>query len=113
MCAMMRHRPTAKGDQMSNDNSTLITFDEYQRQMRRTAPPNTDDRLILSALGLAGEVGEFVEMVKKKRFHGHRLDISDAEKKLGDVLWYLACAAEACGLDLDGIAEANIAKLER
>jgi NTP pyrophosphatase (non-canonical NTP hydrolase) len=32
-------------------------------------------------------------------------------KELGDVLWYLAQLATEAGLDLDEIAEANLAKL--
>ena len=35
-----------------------------------------------------------------------------ANKELGDVLWYVAVTADAYGLDLDDIAEANIAKLK-
>ena len=52
--------------------------------------------------------------VKKLVAHGHQ-DISAAVlgDELGDVLWYLAEAATACGLDLSQIAADNVNKLRQ
>jgi len=90
-----------------------MKLDEYQRQAMRTGSgSNPEIRLNLSAMGLAGEAGEFVDLVKKHLFHGHPLDVGKAKKELGDVLWYVAFAASALGFDLSDVAEANIAKLK-
>ena len=90
-----------------------MTLDDYQRDAMRTAGAalRAEDGLVLSALGLNGEAGEYSELVKKNVYHGHPLDIDKAAKELGDVLWYIARAAEAIGVPLSEIAARNIEKL--
>ena len=87
----------------------------YQLRALRTQRPDLTERqrLVQSALGLAGEAGEFADLVKKIEFHGHSPFVSDLTSELGDVLWYLAAACDALGVDLDAVAEQNLAKLER
>jgi NTP pyrophosphatase (non-canonical NTP hydrolase) len=90
-----------------------MNLNDYQLEALRTAPDQGQQGMrIVAALGLAGEVGEFVEMVKKEAFHGKPLDIDKAGKEIGDVLWYLSLAAESVGLKLADIAAANIKKLQ-
>ena len=67
--------------------------------------------MIVSALGLAGEAGEFANLVKKMTAHGHPFNKESLEDELGDVLWYLAEAATAAGLELEDIANHNVQKL--
>jgi NTP pyrophosphatase (non-canonical NTP hydrolase) len=88
---------------------------EYQHLALRTEAPGRDkaDRLLNAALGLCGEAGEFGDALKKWRFHSHELDEADLKKELGDVLWYVALACDALGLQLGDVMEANIAKLRR
>lgn len=92
-----------------------ISLSEYQDLAHRTsgAGGEGERRLMVSALGLAGEAGEFANLVKKMTAHGHPLDKHALEDELGDVLWYLAEAASACGLDLGQIGQQNIQKLSR
>jgi len=63
------------------------------------------------ALGLAGEAGEYADLVKHEQFHGHPEDNDKAAEELGDALWYLSCAALERGFTLSTIAERNLAKL--
>jgi NTP pyrophosphatase (non-canonical NTP hydrolase) len=88
---------------------------EYQRLAIRTAAPTADhiQSLVNAALGLCGEAGEFADTIKKVQFQGHALDHHTLIKELGDVLWYVALACEALGVGMDGIMEANIAKLRQ
>lgn len=87
-------------------------FDAYQSEALRTAPEPHDERqLAIFALGLAGETGEVIELVKKHIGHGHALDREKMCKELGDVCWYLATLAKACGIPLSEVAEKNVAKL--
>ena len=65
----------------------------------------------VSALGLAGEAGEFANLVKKMTAHGHPFDPEALKDELGDVLWYLAEAATAAGLELNEIGWQNVNKL--
>jgi NTP pyrophosphatase (non-canonical NTP hydrolase) len=90
-----------------------LTLDQYQSLANRSSGAGGDgeQRLIVSALGLAGEAGEFANLVKKMTAHGHPFNNRALEDELGDVLWYLAEAATAAGLNLEEIANQNIQKL--
>jgi NTP pyrophosphatase (non-canonical NTP hydrolase) len=92
---------------------TTTTFRDYQTAAARTAQPDHPARLLVSACGLAGEAGEVVELLKKHKGHAHPLDRDRVAKELGDVLWYVADIATACGLDLDIVARNNIWKLQQ
>lgn len=88
----------------------MDSFNEYQAKALRTANPEAD-LLSMSAMGLPGEVGEYVEIVKKYIFHHRPMAQVDVALELGDILWYLAVAAHVQGLTLSHIAEMNIIKL--
>lgn len=81
----------------------------------RTVNPklNKDEMLINSVMGLCGESGEAIDIVKKWFAHGHELDKDHLKKELGDVAWYLAEASSALGFTLEEILEANIDKLRK
>ena len=93
-----------------------MQLSDYQNRSRATAVyPDAGHNLTYPALGLCGEAGECAEKVKKAlRDEGGVL--SDDRRaalaaELGDVLWYAAQLATEAGLDLDAIAEDNLAKL--
>lgn len=91
----------------------MIQFDAYQEEAKRTCPEQLDisDRLSIGALGLAGETGEVVELIKKALHHGHPLDTAKVAKELGDCFWYLATIATAIGYNLSEVAQINVDKL--
>ncbi|HDD61603.1 MAG TPA: nucleotide pyrophosphohydrolase [Chloroflexi bacterium] len=95
--------------------SESLTLNRYQSLANRSAGAGGegDQRLVVSALGLAGEAGEFANLVKKMTAHGHPFDPESLKDELGDVLWYLAEAATAVGLNLEDIASQNVDKLIR
>lgn len=66
--------------------------------------------ILNACLGLSGEVGETVDMVKKWIFHESELDETHLKKEIGDVMWYVACLCHSFGYDLDEILELNIEK---
>ena len=93
-----------------------MRFSEYQRRSRETAVyPHLGENLVYPALGLCGEAGETAEKIKKAiRDDGGVLTEERREAlaaELGDVLWYVAQLATEAGLELDRIAEENLAKL--
>lgn len=92
-----------------------LTLNEYQQLASRTAGAGGDGerRLIVAALGLAGEAGEFANLVKKLIAHGHQIGTEALADELGDVLWYLAEAVSALGVDLGSVAQQNVEKLRR
>ena len=71
------------------------------------------DVLINSVMGLCGESGEAIDIVKEWLAQGHQLDKEHLAKELGDIAWYLAEAATALDLNLEDILEANIEKLKK
>jgi len=91
-----------------------MDFDQYQKMANFTAAVQRTDseRMACSAMGLAGEAGEFCDHIKKHLFHGHALDKEHVLKELGDVLWYVAYAATVLDLSLDDVAVKNIEKLK-
>src|SRR5687768_4416953 len=89
---------------------------DYQQRSRATAVyPDAGENLAYPALGLCGEAGETAEKVKKAiRDDGGVLTDERREAlaaELGDVLWYVAQLATEAELDLEELAEANLAKL--
>ena len=97
-------------------------FDEYQYKAAETAIYKDKDKLLYTALGLAGEAGEVANKVKKiirdREFEGNAVDSLDPEERyylveeLGDVLWYVSALANDLGFDLSHVAEINIEKLQ-
>ena len=91
-----------------------MTVNEYQNLAMRTLNPDLSrkDVLINSVMGLCGESGEAIDIVKKWLAQGHELDKAHLIKELGDVAWYLAEAAMALDIPLEQIMQGNIEKLK-
>ena len=91
-----------------------MTINEYQQLAMRTVNPELDKKqmLINSVMGLCGESGEAVDIVKKWLYQGHELDREHLARELGDIAWYLAEAATALDIPLEDIFQANIDKLK-
>ena len=92
-----------------------MNFTEYQDLAMRTKNRDLLPALsaAVTALGLAGEAGETADYIKKVVGHGHTADADHIAKEIGDVLWYCASLCDEYGLDLQAVAEANIAKLRK
>lgn len=89
-----------------------MTPNEYQQAALRTAgkiDPITT--LTNGAMGLCGESGEVIDLVKKYLFQGHELSRERIAEELGDVAWYLAVTAKAIGYDLESVLQMNVDKL--
>lgn len=94
-----------------------MTLDEYQNEAMRTASgiaiADNENLILNGAMGLNGEAGEVIDMLKKYMFQGHPLDTEHIAKELGDCLWYLAVCAKGAGYTLDEIAQMNVSKLRK
>ena len=95
-----------------------MTPNEYQRNAMRTASGIStscpENLLLQGVMGMSGESGEALDIVKKIMFQGHELNEATKEhliRELGDVLWYVATTAEALGTDLETVMQTNIDKL--
>ena len=92
-----------------------MQVNEYQKAAMATLNPALDkkDVLINSVMGLCGESGEAIDIVKKWLMQGHELDKAHLIKELGDVAWYLAEAATALDVPLEAVFQENLDKLRQ
>ena len=92
-----------------------LTANVYQKLAMKTLNPQLSkkDVLINGVMGLCGESGEAIDIVKKWLAQGHELDREKLAKELGDIAWYLAETAWALDIPLENILKANIEKLKK
>ena len=92
-----------------------MNINEYQKLAMTTLNPalSKKDVLINGVMGLCGEAGEAIDIVKKHLAQGHELDREKLIKELGDVAWYLAETATALDIDLEEVLTRNIEKLKK
>ena len=103
-----------------------MNFNDYQEKAASTAIYPDKYRIIYPALGLAGEVGETCEKIKKL-IRDYDFDMEnmtaldqllwenkkqEIKKEIGDIMWYVANLAKDFELKLEDIAAANIEKLQ-
>lgn len=90
-----------------------MTMNEYQKAALRTAKPHMDvyAQMQEGALGLCGEAGEVADYIKKGIYQGRVMKTDRLVEEIGDVLWYAALLADAAGVGLDEVAQANVDKL--
>lgn len=92
-----------------------MDIDKYQKQAMSLINPKLkkEDVLINGVMGLCGESGEAIDIVKKWFAQGHELDKEHLAKELGDIAWYLAETATALDINLSDVLKANIEKLQK
>jgi NTP pyrophosphatase (non-canonical NTP hydrolase) len=105
---------------------------DYQKQALRTestpmfiaynagSPPEEQEknarvaaRLMHGAIGMATEVGELQDAIKKLFIYGKELDGVNVMEECGDVLWYIALALDAVDCTMEQCMARNIAKLQK
>ena len=92
-----------------------MTINEYQKLAMTTLNPALSEKEVLlnGVMGLCGESGEAIDIVKKHLAQGHELDREALINELGDVAWYLAETAYALDVDLESVLRGNLEKLAR
>lgn len=106
---------------MPSTNEPFETENEYLDMVMRLAH-NKDgapitigsrDAFLMAALGLAGEAGEVVDIIKKRTFHpAYVYDGAHLVEEMGDVLWYLGLMCLNTGTSFHLLMERNLAKLK-
>jgi NTP pyrophosphatase (non-canonical NTP hydrolase) len=98
-----------------------MKLNEYQEISKRTMPKMIvgkheiyydDGAKSNYAMGLAGECGEVVDLLKKWIHHKHPENREELVKELGDVLHYVAGLCSMYGIRLEEVATTNIMKLQ-
>ena len=87
----------------------------FQREARRSLRDDLPYEATCSnmCMGLAGEIGEVIDIMKKHIYQGKELDITDVIEEVGDVLWYIANFCNVNNITMDECMESNIKKLRK
>ena len=87
----------------------------FQREARRSLRDDLPYEAMCSnmCMGLAGEIGEVIDIMKKHIYQGKELDITDVIEEVGDVLWYIANFCNVNNITMDECMESNIKKLRK
>lgn len=89
-------------------------LDIYQQEVQRTVgTKGFNDTIAMTSMGLAGEVGETIDALKKCLWHGHSFDKDAFEKEVGDVMWYLVAMCNALNVSLKDVLDKNVEKLQK
>lgn len=93
-----------------------MNLNEYQALAIRTAKalPTLSANLAHAALGIATEAGEFTTEVKRMAIYDKPMTEEMRQhmaEELGDLLWYVALAAEHLQIPMAKICRDNIEKL--
>ncbi|HEY9863318.1 MAG TPA: nucleoside triphosphate pyrophosphohydrolase family protein [Candidatus Obscuribacterales bacterium] len=93
-----------------------ITPEDYQDRIVKISKQfkvyDTPNRLPTYCLGLSGEVGEVMELIKRYFREGIEPDKQELTKELGDVIAYVALLAHHYDIPLETVMIKNIRKLE-
>jgi len=92
-----------------------ITNNEFAMSVDRTRNAHSSQKELICnySMGLAGETGEAVDIMKKYCFHGSGLNADHFREEMGDVLFYLVGLLNALGMTVEECMEDNKLKLER
>lgn len=91
-----------------------MRLNEYQELSKRTMPHIIDGMDKSNyAMGLAGEAGEVVDVIKKEVHHGHPKNVMKVKEELGDLMHYVVGVASMYGLTMDEVCSYNIEKLAK
>lgn len=69
------------------------------------------ERLLHALLGIASELGELADPVKKALIYDKPINLTNLKEEFGDLPWYNALGADAIGFPFGDVLSTNIAKL--
>ena len=84
---------------------------QYQDFCKKGLQPGCD--LVVYALGLGGESGEVLDIIKKGLRDQKPIDKDHLKEELGDVLWYIANICSAYRWSIEEVIDLNISKLKK
>lgn len=94
-----------------------MTLDEYQSLATKTIQSyksEDQENFYLGYLGLAGEAGSVLTLLKKRIRDGEGFGSfkNNLKEELGDVLWYITAIASHYDISLEEVASENLAKTQ-
>lgn len=100
-----------------NEYQSLANVTEYTPDFVRLEGATPDHnrmvaQLLHAVLGMASEVGEIADALKKHIIYGKAIDEINVLEESGDLHWYQALAMTAIKKTMEECMEKNIAKLK-
>ncbi len=90
-----------------------MNAEQYSILALRTATSkNPVESILHASMGMAGEAGEVVDLVKKITFYGKQMDRTKLLEEAGDLLWYVNLLISALESSWSEVFEINVRKLE-
>jgi len=80
--------------------------------LRFAADRSQKQKQLEAAMGIGGEGGEIVDIIKKNIFYDKPLDRLHALEELGDLVWYINLMIHSLESDWDQVFTMNMLKLE-
>ena len=94
--------------------SWAVTKDRNYNEFGDRLTTNTSQlKLMHSVMGMAGEVGELTDSVKKHILYKKPLDITNLKEEAGDILWYMSLLLQEIDSSFDEVMHLNKAKLDK
>lgn len=84
-----------------------MNYEEYRKVVIKTENGSLTDypKLLHAIMGINGEAGECIDLLKKTIFQGHEFDEKHFLNELGDVCWYTMLLVVELGVDISFIFE--------
>jgi NTP pyrophosphatase (non-canonical NTP hydrolase) len=95
------------------------TFTEYSNFVERLFKAKEGEEgafvwnITHAALGIAGEAGETVDLIKKTFANGRELDMEKLVKEMGDLMFYIQALSNVIEIPLSTIIQTNMDKLNK
>ena len=91
-----------------------MNSEQYSKLALRTANDlgGRLDNIMHAAMGIAGEAGEVIDIVKKVYAYGKPLLTNDLVEEAGDLVWYLNLLFKCLDTTWEEVFDLNIKKLE-
>ena len=95
------------------DASSIISLYPLLVEKTRRSDLSVDEQMKNASMGLAGEAGEVVDIIKKYAYQGHELEVEELIDELGDVMYYLCWLCILLQIDFSEICFNNMNKLTK
>jgi NTP pyrophosphatase (non-canonical NTP hydrolase) len=93
-----------------------MKLNDYQKWTRKIWSGNKKKLTLhddfVMCVGLAGETGEVLEILKKK-VRDKKMDKGELVKELGDVLYYMMMICNRHGIQAEDVIKVNVNKLHK
>lgn len=93
----------------------FLSLKDYHRLAMRTSPRDGHNKIDNGMLGLIGETGELVDLLKKHEYQsepGTPFPMDAAVNELGDVMWYLEELADGMDTSMNAISTLSFMGLD-